>query len=352
MVQRYVFSSGQETITDFLTAEGIVCITPWADQFFSFLSRACSYEEEGRRIKPRIVLSRNLIKSRIVERISNAYIVPIKKVRVGELHFEKNLKSLIPFCRSGWHVYIDVEGESVGYGIFRFFSGPMGDCVTDSLFRSEDAAQEDVAAVCIEVLSDFELKFKGFKREMIIDFRLCGSENSRMEDVIGAAVEDIVSGIKDLRDKEILCRVFDKIFKLSVAQVHGTLCAVVKADTQMPLTILEDGIWLPEPIDISTIALALLKDITDIYMDEKFYGLIDVVLEMFNMDGITVMDTKGRLLAYNAFVEAQATAKRVSGGARKRAMMALLESGVPELVGAYFQSQDGQVIYKGVKRDA
>ena len=74
------------------------------------------------------------------------------------------------------------------------------------------------------------------------------------------------------------------------------------------------------------------------------------LLEMLNIDGITVVDDKGRIRAYNVFVSPDVTdAANLSGGARKRAANYLKKQNNSGYIGVYFQSQDGMSIYERVE---
>ena len=70
---------------------------------------------------------------------------------------------------------------------------------------------------------------------------------------------------------------------------------------------------------------------------------------MLNFDGITIIDNKGQIRAYNVFVEPNA--KRVGyivGGARKRAAYYILSGKRKGIVGVYCQSHEGEVFFQSV----
>mgnify|MGYP002657831126 CR=1 FL=1 len=69
---------------------------------------------------------------------------------------------------------------------------------------------------------------------------------------------------------------------------------------------------------------------------------------MLNFLGITVIDTSGRIRAYNVFITPNNGIEVTYGGARKRAAQALLDNKNSDYVGVYFQSQDGNYFYERV----
>ena len=105
---------------------------------------------------------------------------------------------------------------------------------------------------------------------------------------------------------------------------------------------LSDGTWLKDPIEFGKLFLQSKH-----YSEAKLMSYADLFTTMLNYDGITVVDTAGRIRAYNVFVENSRTvAKKVLGGARRRAAYTLLESKNKKIIGVYFQSQDGDNFFR------
>jgi len=106
----------------------------------------------------------------------------------------------------------------------------------------------------------------------------------------------------------------------------------------------EDGIWLETPISFSKLFTQSKS-----YSEEKLQAFATLFINMLNFDGITVVDTTGRLLAYNVFVENNINrTKNVVGGARKRAAYTIINSRRKHIVGVYFQSHEGEIFYKSL----
>ena len=125
--------------------------------------------------------------------------------------------------------------------------------------------------------------------------------------------------------------------------VKGTICVVVDKDYQ-DNGLFEDGIWLKEPISFSKLFTQSKS-----YSEEKLQAFAELFINMLNFDGITVVDTTGKVLAYNVFVESNMNrTKNVIGGARKRAAYTIINSRRKHIVGVYFQSHEGEIFYKSL----
>ena len=128
--------------------------------------------------------------------------------------------------------------------------------------------------------------------------------------------------------------------------VNGTICVVVDKD-YMDNGLFEDGIWLKEPISFSKLFTQSKS-----YSEEKLQAFSELFINMLNFDGITIIDNLGRIRAYNVFVETNS--KKVGyivGGARKRAAYHILSSKRKDIVGVYFQSHEGEVIYHSLRNE-
>ena len=67
------------------------------------------------------------------------------------------------------------------------------------------------------------------------------------------------------------------------------------------------------------------------------------------LEFITIVDTMGRIRGYNVFITPHNKDNIITGGARKRAAHALLDSQNEDYVGVYFQSQDGNYFYERIR---
>jgi hypothetical protein len=125
---------------------------------------------------------------------------------------------------------------------------------------------------------------------------------------------------------------------------HGTLIAVVPHKRKAWRRFAEDAVILEEPVDLA----GQLKHHSDDGTSSALFELmasVDLVAGMLSSDGITVFDTRGRVLAFNWFVRTDTrslTAREKLGGARHRAFSALtglVDKGHAR--GCYIRSSDG-----------
>lgn len=138
---------------------------------------------------------------------------------------------------------------------------------------------------------------------------------------------------------------FYNIFTKVIEDLNGAMCVIVDKDYK-DNGFLEDGIWLENPISFSKVFTQSKS-----YSEEKLQAFATLFINMLNFDGITIVDTTGRLLAYNVFVESNIRhTKNVIGGARKRAAYTIINSRRKHIVGVYFQSHEGEIFYKSLKK--
>ena len=324
-------------------------------QMFDFLKKICSYEEEETKIFPHIIIGHN-IESKEFSKLFPVEIIHMTQESNDKLFF-KRLKPLLPFCNNGWRVYVDVGECKVNFGIVRNFSGIEGLTVDEVL---SDTPKDDLDIIrqeynigyfMINPINRNELDLVAMDGENIrINFSLIQISQHSSEDQKEMFIRDFLSQSTD--DK--LYRAIKKIVDLFPQKLHGTICLIINEKCNLPNEQLMDGIFLDEPIDLVGIAKDVLSkkmNYTSDYvisLNEKFYAISGLFLDMLNFDGITVVDTNGRIRAYNVFITPDSGIEVTYGGARKRAAQALLDKKNSNYVGVYFQSQDGNYFYERV----
>lgn len=347
------FSSVNSKIRDLLDMEQVKMSEEFFKILLTFLSGACTYEEEGVKIKPNILLGYNFDEYFSV--VGKNYNLCIFEDDTMGTNFKKKMKALIPFCKNEWLIYINIKCNKIQYGIFRSYSGIKGFTTSQILFEDENLKNDitNAGILSLEVRNNHEIQLIGLRgARLIIDFSLIHNNSENIGMHIENLVCDIVSN-HELSNREDLKVVYKKIFNAAYKKLHGAICLVVKDNYSFPNDTLSDGIWLDKPIKLSDIALQLLEEKGDNLLSEEYYSLTGVLIEMLNIDGITIIDDRGYIRGYNVFVtkSKNGVKKEVVGGARKRAFQTLVESGDPMLIGVYFQSQDGNVYYERVKLD-
>ncbi|CCF16734.1 hypothetical protein BLGI_4703 [Brevibacillus laterosporus GI-9] len=345
--QRLHHSSVRDVIETLLETEKIIVNESFIKYFLHVLSRLCNYEEEGQKIRPRLIVSNNITEA--IKTVSNSHLIKTRVGIVDGSDMEKIVKSLIPFCNNGWHVFIDLLETEIHYGVIRSFSGPIGLTISENLFNVDDLELVDYAVVEVKAISNFELHVCGLRKSSLtIDSRYLELEGDRTV-LFPRMIEDITSALADPRHKEIVSKAFDNLFRVIPYKIHGTICVVVESD-YTPGDFLADGIWFENPIDLGEKVIDSVINKKDIVSAEEFYGLSGLFLEMLNVDGMTILDTSAKVRGFNIFVRKVPEGIVVpnEGGARKRAANTVLLSGESKIVGVYFLSQDGNSFYKRV----
>lgn len=342
-MSRLHFSSVKSALKDLLNKECIKLPDEFLECFLKFISNACNYEEEGKKIRPHMVLGFNIDEA-IIE-VPNHSFIPLKKGEKNGSDLEKILKATIPFCSNGWIAYINIKEDYIEYGILRSFNGPKGLSATQVLLMGDEYQGEaEYGLIEISVTSSYELYIRGLKQNnLIVDFRLITDESYENRCNYDKMAQDIISDIKNKTEKVSLEKTFKNLLVISSQRIQGTICVVVKKDYKNASKTLSDGIWLSKPINLAKSALHTDKG-TDC---EKYYGLSGLLIEMMNLDGITIIDSQGRIKAFNVFInQAEVKDIKVGGGARKRAAYAILHTEDENILGVYFQSQDGNAFYE------
>ncbi|MCZ8495575.1 hypothetical protein [Priestia megaterium] len=363
------FSIVRENVDSLLSEEGLILENSLKNELFIFLSKICVYQEEEVKIRPNIIICSDI--KAAAEGVTNSEVVKLNTGKSDGSDMSKILKSIVPFCNNGWIVFIDLlnaEKGDIDYGIIRSFNGITGLPFVENIteINPEDVELLNYKFIEIRVLSNFEVQLQGLKNNsLVIDFRIHDEADQYPNDVINDLVGDIISGINfdDLKNTDgksfnildlnrDLKNSFSNFLKLLSQKVHGTILLIVKEEFQ-PGDLLKDGVWLDKPINLTDYAMKAGSIYKDITSNEIFYAFSSLLIEMMNIDGITVINCKGEILAYNVFVNKSSTTtdqKIGSGGARKRAAKALVAHGDDSFIGVYFQSQDGHAFYERVDR--
>ncbi len=349
--ERITFSASNKAIHTFFQNQKVVLPALVYNELLSFLSKACTYEEEEHRVRPSLIIGNNLLDDQVT-RITQATVIPLVKELSEETHLMKRLKSMLPFCNNGWRVFLSLDDGMLTYGIMRNFNGPSGLSIDDILINMSSSDKESLGInfVLIDIASNFEIVLKGNADVCTIDFRLFddgASTNAQMD-----FCKDLLSAYDC--DISRVSTAYRKTVSLFPQKLHGSICVIIEHDYALPDNVLKDGIFLNKPIDIYPILAEDLNDrqtnhtISDtISSHEKYHAYTGLLLEMLNIDGITVVDNKGRIRAYNVFVSPDAAgAENLSGGARKRAAIFLRKQRNSKYIGVYFQSQDGMSTYE------
>ncbi|WP_221035115.1 hypothetical protein, partial [Pseudomonas syringae group genomosp. 3] len=134
----------------------------------------------------------------------------------------------------------------------------------------------------------------------------------------------------------------DRILSVAIKDCHGTLIAVVPAETGGLPESLSDIVQINPPFH--------LYDRFQKHIDEgktadsvsRLQAAPELVSGFISSDGITVFNDAGYILGYRAFIHSDNGGKPISGGARSRAYEAMKALVGKDLTAVFFRSQDGR----------
>ena len=342
MLNNIYFGDGKMNIENFIESSYPNFPQKMTAQLINFVSRMCFYEEEGAKLRPTILFTNKM--ETLIKSVGNT----IKQVIFedeNENMFRSRMKALTPFSSHKWNIYVQLNSNgSVEYGIYRSLNSIKEHNFNTNLFLNEElkARSNSVFAFLIESISSSNILFRNLKGEdMNLNFSLENRKlldfNEEVKEFVDASFSKLKTTKKKLNELKIL---YQNTFKNCFRQIHGCICVVVDKD-YVDNGFFGDGIWLSHPIELSKLFMQSTS-----YSETKLESYSELFMDMLNYDGITIVDNKGRIRAYNVFVESDSGKEsNIVGGARKRAAFTVINSKVKKIVGVYFQSQEGEIFY-------
>lgn len=342
MEKKIYFEDARKNVLEFFSLEFPSMQIEQIDSFISIFYKLINYEEEGRKIKPTIIITSNV--NSILRNIPNS-----KKILFYEdedmSNFKARIKALMCFCGSDWSIYINFGEEIIEYGIIKTLTSIKEKSLLQ--FIKQKSVLETISKrtnlIILNVLGGGVCSLIGAKGNKC---SVCFNLNSHTEynwdaeitEFVDAVVDKIKTTQKKLADiKTLTTNIFHRVLRDS----HGTICVVVDKEYK-DKGFLADGTWLKEPIEFGKLFLRSSK-----FDENVLRSYADVLTTMLDFDGITVIDNAGRIRAYNVFIESNPDKQnKIVGGARRRAAFTILQNKSKKIIGVYFQSQDGDNFYK------
>lgn len=341
-----IFEQGRNDLISFFNNEYKGFDQKLLSHFLNSFNELLDYREEGTHTKPKIIFTNNI--DGVIKTIPKSY-----KLQVFEdddaIMFNSRLKPLIAIAKKEWCIYIENKEDKFIYGICKTFNSLKEKTLITEIKESSFLRDRTDRINCIiaESLSDFEMSLYSTRGNSIrINTSLHTPQEVNKESTIEEFTKDCFSKLRTTRKKLNEVHImFYNIFTKVIEDLNGAMCVIVDKDYK-DNGFFEDGIWLETPISFSKVFTQSKS-----YSEEKLQAFATLFINMLNFDGITVIDTTGRVLAYNVFVESNIKrTKNVIGGARKRAAYTIINSRRKHIVGVYFQSHEGEIFYKSLKK--
>lgn len=345
MIRKIFYNGAKDAVVNFVSREYPTLPEKVLIRLTNFFYKFCNYEEEGQKLRPSLIVTNNM--DAVIKNVPTAYKLDVFFDK-NEVLFEQRLKSLISFCKNEWIVYIWLKEDQVVYGICKTFNSIKEKSIDQLIFETKSIIEnEKVSLIFADAISTYAIGLKGTKgNEVTINFSLDNEGLVDYEGVIKRFVSATLTKLKTTKNKINEIKILEEnIFKRAFRSINGAICVVIDKDYE-DTGLFADGIWLQEPIELSKIFIQ-----TKSYSDVKLNNIAELFMDMLNYDGITIIDNTGKIRAYNVFVSADnSAAKKIVGGARKRAAYSILNTKKKKIIGVYFQSQDGEIFYEEVKK--
>ncbi|NDG85961.1 MAG: hypothetical protein EBX52_13110, partial [Proteobacteria bacterium] len=242
-------------------------------------------------------------------------------------------------CQHDWGIYLEVQGELTRYGIFRTDRFPLHESSFRRL-RSLRIGTSEIIGLRRIGESIIEIRNSNGGCHYIDSSGLLedsGNPSHRLELWVSAVTRDVESRLKK-RMEDFYHRIAFEI----LSSPHGTLSAVVETNHPYP-TFLKDGVVMNRDFGLASEIQNYLKERNEANA-LSLHCYSGLILKMLAMDGITVFNTSGDVLAFNCFVRSlnsHEPDRLILGGARKRAFEILNQHLGSDLACALYQSQDG-----------
>ncbi len=342
MEQFVFYNDAKEQVTNFFEKEFSsfppLILSNFLNRFNDFLN----YSEEGKIIRPNIIFTNNI--EAISKALPKANLYTIFEDNQPTQFFAR-LKSILAIAERNWLMFVDIKEQKISYGLLMSFGSIKDKLLIDNLLNSNSLKERAGKINCIiaRPLNFYTMALNSTSGEsMIVNFSLDPSKQStfavEIEEFVDTAFSKLRTTQRKLQDMK---NMYLNIFSTVMNDVHGAICVIVDKD-YVDTGLFSDGIWLKEPISFSKLYTQSTS-----YSEEKLQAFSNLFINMLNFDGITIINNKGQILAYNVFVEPNS--KRVGyivGGARKRAAYYILSGKRKGIIGVYFQSHEGEVFFQ------
>lgn len=328
----------KSSIADFLSDADMTC-SQTEEALVALVVSLADLREEGAQLFPRVLICDDL--DAVLRNIQGTSALVIGTGPRTPATVARALKKCAPLANNGWAIWISRGPEDFTFGVFRQPANPTSLDLRRTLL--DTTPDSDLHALLIA-------QFGPGKVELIsagssgLRIHLSGERaDLSTEDAQEALVGWWAQDVEDEHLQSSFASFIGTLLRDLLRKGHGALIAVAPTADDISQFI-DDAVILEEPVDLahlvsqhvqneSSSALAELRDYSDLLSG------------MLGSDGIVLVDTAGRVLAFNWFIKtdtASLSPRDQQGGARHRAFAALsrlVDDGV--LRGTFIRSSDG-----------
>jgi hypothetical protein len=316
-----------------------ICTEELKEQLFEIIPNLFNYEEESQKLSFDILIIKDL--DQLKQKLSNYLFKDILSVELSNLNLRKYIKSIAPFSVNGWNIFISYTSNNFIFGIYKDFGGIESlniEIIMSNNFIKINKIDND--------LLEFKNKTSSFYLHLsILDKDIKNNKKEYIKEFVDKCTCDIDDSKHKIKFKKNLANTLSFSFE----NIHGTIFIIQKADEEIS-DILKNGVYFKESIDLYNEYVKHSIDCsTDDLSIQKYYSITGILPVALNTDGIVIIDTKSRVIAYSVFIDNDTSSidtNIVSGGARKRAAYSIAQRKIKNIVGIYYQSHDGDSEFK------
>lgn len=335
----------KDKIGNFLYQLGFPHCNATQDGLFDLIVRLATYQEEGRTLRPRIILTTDI--DSVLKLLPTCSHHRIGVEPLSKQSYTKCLKKSATLATGEWYIYIERTDTQLAYGVLRsgetvlslkpshHLTGLDKDTVSGSI-----ALLQQVSQGLVELRSSFGPSLN-------VSFYGRGDEVTQFQGFKQKLIDQILSDIPQDSAWESTHTFLDYIFQDVRDHGHGTLAVVVDSAKVNAGTAYKfsDAIYLDPPISLIDPVRDYLRSSTP-ELAQILRSRADLAIGMLNFDGITIFDTAGNVVGYNAFAKPTTARERAAfeaseGGARSRTFNLLKHFTKRELKACFMLSQDG-----------
>lgn len=323
---------------DTLNTKEIVCEDLKA-LLLEIIPKFFNYEEEGAKLSFDVLILKDI--EMMKKRLSTYLFQDVVSVEKDNLNLKKQIKSLAPFSTNGWNVFVSKEDESFVFGIYKDFT-PIGALDISEVLKEN--------YILIKKIDNEVLEFANGLSQLYLHLSIVKKSLSfNRAEQIKKLTQNIISSLNEDENKAQFQKNLHNLFAYALEKSHGCIVAVQEVGNDVD-EFFKNGIFFQKPIELYDEYLNYIKDCSpDNDKVQRHYSITGILSVAINIDGIVLIDSKARLLAYNVFIDNDKSAvdtSVVSGGARKRAAHSIIHTKPQGLIGVYFQSHDGESEFK------
>lgn len=312
------------------------------NQFYDLIPNLFNYEEEGEKLNFDILFLKDIDQNKKL--LPSFIFQEIIHQELEKFSLRKAIKSIAPFSKNGWSLFVSTDDLKVTVGIYKNLSG-IASLDISSILSKDDFFQ-------VEKIDSSKILFFNSQDSFLLHISVTQAmqtfnKKENIKSLVALFTKDTEHDHKDKFVENISNVLFHNLDK-----IHGTILCIQDKDSLVD-EFLQKGIFFEKPINLFEEYLNFISNCSmDENIAERYYSFVGILSVILNIDGLTLINTNGEILGYNIFIDNKnVDTSTVTGGARKRAAYSIEHSKIEGLSGIYFQSHDGDNYFKELSHE-